>query len=158
MNFNIYIRSSVCIRGKKMKFINQLRTNRVSGVGMATSFERGVCRLIDASSLSPNPSIGRIHIPLWWTGWTHFGFLPLRVRVRLSSNGLAMLEISYGTPVEYRYSLLDFSRTISKDIIESACACGYRGTCTCVCVRHSTRTLKIANCEFRRDQRGGNIE
>lgn len=29
---------------------SEQRTNRVSGVGMATGFERGVCRLIDAGS------------------------------------------------------------------------------------------------------------
>lgn len=38
------------------------RTNRVSGVGMATSFERGVCRLIDAGSKPINWS--NSHPPL----------------------------------------------------------------------------------------------
>lgn len=45
---------------------------------------------------------------------------PLRARVRLSSNGSAMLEISCDTAVEYRYSLPAFpdsSRTTSKNVI-----------------------------------------
>lgn len=110
---------------------NEQRTNRVSGVGMATGFERVVCRLIDAPA--PNPSIGRIHPPLM-DGVDAFRFPPpLRARVRLSSNGLAMLEISYG----YTHGIsifpagnsLDFSRTISKDIIGPAfAACGRIGT------------------------------
>lgn len=41
---------------------NERRTNRVSGVGMATSFERGVCRLIDAGSKPINWS--NSHPPL----------------------------------------------------------------------------------------------
>lgn len=71
---------------------SEQRTNRVSGVGMATGFERGVCRLIDAGSKPINWSNSS---PFDGRGGRISGFLPLRTRVRLSSNGLAMLEISY---------------------------------------------------------------
>lgn len=128
---------------------NEQRTNRVSGVGMATGFERVVCRLIDAPA--PNPSIGRIHPPLM-DGVDAFRFPPpLRARVRLSSNGLAMLEISYG--FTYGISIfpagnsLDFSRTISKDIIGPMLARAV--TLERAYVRNSARSLKIAHSEYR---------
>lgn len=86
---------------------------------MASGFEAAVCRLIDRHQ-PQTPSIGRIRPPLTDGRWTHFDFHPLRARVRLSSNGSAMLEISCDTTMEYRYSLpalLDSSRTTSKDAI-----------------------------------------
>lgn len=95
---------------------------------MAIGFELRVCRLID---IGPQTHQLVEFVPLWrTTGWTHFDFHPLRARVRLSSNGSAMLEISCDTTVEYRYSLPAFhdsSRTTSKNVIFGlhlyGCAC-----------------------------------
>lgn len=77
MNFDIHYFMVAYTRKEKFQFIgetNNTRSNKVSGVGMATGFEHGVCRLIDVPA--SNPSIGRIH-PRLMDGVDAFRFPPL---------------------------------------------------------------------------------
>jgi len=113
-------------REKKSNFRrNKWRTNRVSGVGMATGFEHGVCRLIDAGSK-----------PINWSNSSPFDGRGGRISVSSPCvRGCACHQTAWPClkfrtlhPWNIDISLpatLDFSRTISKDIIGSDCACGY---------------------------------
>lgn len=137
---------------------NEQRTNRVSGVGMATGFERGVCRLIDAGSK-----------PINWSNSSPFDGRGGRISVSsLCVRGCACHQtawpcLKFRTPAEYRYSPLaipNFSRTISKDIIGPTCACDCaedaRGH-ACMCMYVHNRKLQIANfVKMRKDQQKSN--